>query len=401
MIVGVNATGTTTTTNYWTLLPSPWTGTDADWIASFGGGSSQYTNYYSITASTPDNYIGIGDPTITGYSTDAIYLINFTDTNITSATTINIDSVGLTNLYVPTEEGLFGPVPSGFTTGVTYFMTYNGSDMQIYDTDPATSPFTYTNPIPVPITIGGILPGMTFSGASLQYMFDTLLYPYLNPSFSSFSLVGQATSLEIGQTLSGGAKTFIWNTTYSGSVKPNTVKIKDINTNTIISTPSSGMTNDGTEIITIPSVTKTSYASQTWTAYATTIKNVTISRNFSVTWYNRAYYGPSVLTALTASDITGLTNTSLTTTSLGTRSYVGGGYKYLCIPTALSNPSLFRDASTNLTVAMAGISDGYTILNNGYYVQQVVVTNAYGVNITYDVYRTKNILGGPISIIAS
>ena len=50
---------------------------------------------------------------------------------------------------------------------------------------------------------------------------------------------------------------------------------------------------------------------------------------------------------------------------------------------------------------MAGPSDGYPILNNGYYVSQVVVTNAFGVNITYDVYRTKNILGGPINIIAS
>jgi hypothetical protein len=50
---------------------------------------------------------------------------------------------------------------------------------------------------------------------------------------------------------------------------------------------------------------------------------------------------------------------------------------------------------------MAGPSDGYTILNNGNYVRQVVVTNAYGVNITYDVYRTKNTLGGAIDIITS
>jgi hypothetical protein len=273
--------------------------------------------------------------------------------------------------------------------------------MQIYDTDPATSPFTYTNPIPVPTTIGGILAGMTFSGSSLQYMFDTLLYPYLNPSFSTFSIAGQAVTLEVGQTLTGGPRTFVWNTTYSGSIKPNTVKIKDQATALIISTPASGMTNDGTEVITISNVTKTAAGSQTWTAYATTSKNVTIARNFSVTWYNRRYYGTSALTALTASDITGLTNSNLVSTSLGTYAYAGGGYKYLCIPTAVNNPSLYRDASTNLTVAMAGPSDGYTILNNGYYVQQVVVTNAYGVNITYDVYRTKNILGGAINIIAS
>jgi len=213
----------------------------------------------------------------------------------------------LFDMFVPTEDGLVGPVPSGFTTGITYFMVYNGDSMQVYDTNPSSSIFYYTNPAPVPTTIGGILAGMTFSGATLQYMFDTLLYPYTNPTFTTFSILGQATSLEVGATISGGPKTFSWNITYSGNVKPNTVKIKNLATAAIISTPASGMTNDGTEVISISSVTKNVAGSQTWTAYATTKKNVTIARNFTVTWYNRRYYGTSTLTALTASDITGLT----------------------------------------------------------------------------------------------
>lgn len=366
-----------------------------------GGSQNTYQTNVSVTASTPDNYVAVANPPITGYDTTILYTIIFDETNATSATTINIDGVNTVDLLVPTEDGLQGPVPSGITTGITYFMTYDGSNMQLFDTTPASEAFTYTNPAPVPATLGGIIAGMTFSGASLQYMFDTLLYPYLNPSFSSFSIVGQTTSLEVGNTIAGGARTFTWNTTYSGNVKPNTVKIKNINTNTIISTPSSGMTNDGSEVISIAAVTRTSAGSQTWTAYATTKKNVTISRNFTVNWYNRIYWGTSTATTLNAAGITGLTGTTLSTTSLGTHSFAGGGYKYFCIPTALANPSLFRDASTNLTVAMAGPSDGYTILNNGYYVQQVVVTNAFGVNITYDVYRTKNELGGAINIITT
>lgn len=367
----------------------------------FNAGANVFQTNVAVTASTPDNYIGIANPSISGYDTTVVYTIIFNDTNITSATTINIDSVGFVDLYVPTENGLEGPIPSGITTGVTYFMVYDGANMQLFDSSPSSFGFTYTNLAPVPTTIGGIVAGMTFSGASLQYMFDTLLYPYLNPSFNNFNIVGQATTLEVGATLSGGARTFVWGTTYAGNIKPNTIKIKDINTNQFINTPITGIANDGSEVISISSITRTTAGAQTWTVYATTKKNITISRNFSVNWYNRIYYGTSPLTTLTASDITGLTNTLLTTTTLGTFSFPSNDYKYICVPVALNNPSLFRDKSTNLTVAMAGPSDGYTILNNGYYVQQVVVTNAFGLNITYDVYRTKNSLGGAIDIITT
>jgi len=366
-----------------------------------GSGQTTYQTNVAVTASTPDSYIGVTSPSISSYDTSVLYTVIFNETNIGSATTINLEGIGTVDLYVPTENGLEGPVPSGLTTGVTYFMVYDGSNMQVFDTSPASAAFTYTNPAPVPTTIGGVISGMTFSAATLQYMFDTLLYPYLNPTFSSFSIVGQPTSLEVGNTIAGGSRTFSWATTYGGNIKTNTVKIRNANTGVYISTPASGMTNDGTEVISIACVTRTTAGSQTWTAYATTKKNVTISRNFSVTWYNRIYYGTSALTALTANDITGLTSTTLASNSLFTYSLASGGYKYICIPVALNNPSLFRDVSTNLSVAMAGPSDGYTTLNNGYYVQQIVVTNAYGVNITYDVYRTKNTLGGAINIIAT
>lgn len=371
-------------------------------IAALSGYTPQYDQTVVVAASSPDNYIGVATPSITGYSTNTIYTVTFDQTNSTSATTINIDGVGTLDLLVPTENGLEGPVPSGITTGITYFMVYDGTEMQLFDENPApTSPILYTNLAPVPTTIGGVVAGMTFSGATMQQMFDTLLYPYMNPTFNTFSIVGQTASLEVGATIAGGARTFSWGTTYSANILPNTIKIRNLNTGVIISTPATGIANDGSEVISIASVTRTTSGTQTWRIEATTNRSLVISRNFAVTWYNRIYFGTSTATTLTASAITGLTSSLLTTSALRTYNMPAGGYKYICIPTALANPSLFRDASTNLTVAMAGPSDGYNILNNGYYVQQVVVTNAFGVNITYDVYRTKNTLGGAINIIAS
>jgi hypothetical protein len=369
--------------------------------ADLGIGSPIYSQYVSVTASTPDNYIGISDSSITAYSTSVVYLLTFDETNITSATTLNIDGVGQLDLFVPTEDGLDGPVPSGFTTGVTYFMVYNGDSLQVFDTDPSSSSILYTNPAPVPTTIGGILAGSTFSGATMQQMWDSLLYPYLSPTFSSFSISGQSTILEVGDTIAAGSKTFNWGTTFSGNLVANTIKIKDNNTATIISTPTTGIANDGTEVISIAAITRTTAGLQRWIISGKTIKGATISRNFNVNWYNRVYYGTSSATTLTTNEITGLTTSVLTNTANRTHSLAAGDYKYICIPTALTNPTLFKDASTNLTVAMAGPSEGYNTLNNGYYVDQVVVTNAFGINITYNVYRTKNILGGTLSIITT
>lgn len=51
MIVGVDSTGSTKT-EYWTLLPSPWTGTDSDWVQFQSGTNSGSTSYWSASTGT-------------------------------------------------------------------------------------------------------------------------------------------------------------------------------------------------------------------------------------------------------------------------------------------------------------------------------------------------------------
>ena len=46
----------------------------------------------------------------------------------------------------------------------------------------ASASVYYTNAIPVPVTIGGITLGTTFSNASMTDMWNALLYPYIAPS---------------------------------------------------------------------------------------------------------------------------------------------------------------------------------------------------------------------------
>jgi hypothetical protein len=259
----------------------------------------------------------------------------------------------------------------------------------------------YTNATPTPSTLGGIPAGSTFLNQSMEQMWNALLYPYQAPSFSAFSISGQATTVEVGTTISG-SKTFNWSTSNSVNVQTNSVVIKD-NTNNV--TLASSLANDGTESIVLPtSIQKTSQSSHQWGIQATNTNSSTFTSTFTVSWLWKLYYGTSTNATLNESGIEGLINNTLTSSYSGTFSYAGGGYKYFCFPTSFGSPSSFKDTATNLNIAMAtNLDDAVFFANsaNGLYYGLVSVTNVNGSTTNYRVYRSKNILGGSISIIVA
>jgi hypothetical protein len=206
--------------------------------------------------------------------------------------------------------------------------------------------------------------------------------------------------LEVGDTITSGSKTFLWTTTNPSFIESNTIVIKDITGgNVIISTPTSGMTNDGSESISISSVTKTVPSYHRWQIRGVRTNSSNFARNFNVYWRWRVYYGTSSSTGLTSAQITGLTSSQLDTTIINDDwDYAAGDYKYLCIPSTFASPNLFKDESTNLSVAMASDPEGYTEGSGTYKYLTVNVTNQYGVAQDYRVYRTRNVLGGSIDI---
>jgi hypothetical protein len=231
----------------------------------------------------------------------------------------------------------------------------------------------------------------------MQQMWDALLYPYQSPTFASFSISGQSTPIEVGTTISG-TKTFAWSTTNSSNVQTNTVNINDVTNSVVLLTSSA---NDGSEVITLPSsITKTVPSSHQWQISAVNTNIITFNRTFTVNWYWKIYYGTSSNVTLTESDIESLANSGLVNTYAGSFVYVSGGYKYFCIPDSFGSPNSFKDDATNLTVAMATNSDDvfYSNIANGIYYGLVSVTNVNGNTTNYRVYRTKNILGGSITI---
>lgn len=146
---------------------------------------------------------------------------------------------------------------------------------------------TYTNPNPVPRTIGGIEAGETFleiplSKEGVLDMWTKLLYPYLYPAFTSFYIYNQPTSLGYQQSIPEDIK-FIWDTSNSINVQPNTVKITDITFNALIvenysnNVPREYDTN-------YVEITKDLGGIHTFRIEAQNTRGGTFSRTFTVRW---------------------------------------------------------------------------------------------------------------------
>jgi hypothetical protein len=395
------------TDTYYKLLQSPWTNTDSDWVVvTFGGSNvSPYTNIL-VTASTANNYSGTSLPVITGYSPSNVYLTVFDQTNTVSGATINIESLGTLDLTKVGDVGLVPIDAYDILTGVTYYLIYNGDSMQVLNSAPVDNPTTYTTFLgPTTAAVGGQPIGTTFSAATMQTVFDSIFYTN-STIFTSFYIqqLGVATPIyEVGGPISGSNYTFIWSTSSPAIVKPNSIIIKD-NINVTISTPASGMSNDYTEVITLPTITNSAPATYTWKILGTKTNNVGMPlRNYSAVWRFKRIWGNSVLATPTSGMVTTLAYSDLNSQIVsGTFPFSGaaGTYKHICYPSTTPSASLFKDQLTLLNMAMADPSDGYTIAtpNNNWYYQLLPVTNQFGITNTYKCFRSKYQLGGAINI---
>ena len=244
----------------------------------------------------------------------------------------------------------------------------------------------FTNPNPTTQRVGGIPAGSTFvTDYYLQDMMDFLLYPAVTPNFTAFEIDSLATELEVGQAIAGST-TFTWTIANATDLQANSIAIEDT-TNSVVLI--SGLANDGTETISLSSLTKTAPAPNVWTISASDTDGVTFSTTFTVNWLYSSFYGSSANATLNAAQIVALSGGGLQSDINGSYALGGSNYGYVCVPDSFSSPTGFRDSSSNLPLTMAGPSDGYNDFDGTYYHDTVSVTRN-GVNIDYRVYRTKS-----------
>lgn len=232
----------------------------------------------------------------------------------------------------------------------------------------------YSNTASVPVTIGGITAGMSFSGTySIQQMFDMLLYPYIAPLLS----------LSGGDTREFGSPTTV---TLNWSVVKNTNLITSIvvNGNPILPT---GFNQSGTQAAT---------ATQNVTSpFLMTISDGTSSPSTSTTvyWANKRYWGrSSSFGAFTlSSQILGLSGAGIGSGSElaynFSRSYNGidGAGQYLAFawPTSFGTPTFTINGLPNTA---------FTKVNSSF-----SFTNVWGYVENYDVWMSNTVQNSPIT----
>lgn len=174
---------------------------------------------------------------------------------------------------------------------------------------------------------------------------------YIPPVFTSFSVSGQATTVEIGTTLSG-SKTFTWSIT-DNSGEVNDIDIFDITDN---STLIAGTPNDGTQSVSINTIQLNSNgATQQWRAIAhdsITGNNIN-SSTFTVTARYYRYFGPSAVEPVDSASVKSLPS------------------------------SAFQTGTGNFTLNTGTTETNfYVALPPGYSISQVIDLDALNANIT-------------------
>ena len=263
-----------------------------------------------------------------------------------------------------------------------------------YDFTWVDNSITYTNSNPTPTTIGGIPSGSTFSNVTNDQMWSALLYPI---SFTSFQITSCAQVLEVGNSIPPNP-VFTWSM-QNGDQLISDITIKDVtHGQTISSSINKSLT---TYTSTYATVSNFASATDTFSISGNT-PFTTLTKNYTVTWNWRIYYGTSALTTLTQSSIKSLSTSTISTSSFsGTYNFTYGDYKYFCFPYTIGTPNNFT--YNGFQVDMATITDNSFFNNstNGWYYGLVSVTNSFGATTNYRVYRTKNTLAGSINIVVT
>lgn len=248
----------------------------------------------------------------------------------------------------------------------------------------ATSAPTFSSDIPVVLSsgksLGKYINGDTIpaTGLTAEEVLTDIALEYLDASFTSFSVSGQATTVEVGTTLSG-SKTFTW-TIDEGSGTVNVIDIYDITAATNIATD---ITNDGSEAVTVTTNQLNSDGvTQQWRGVGTDVTpdpDVDFnSSTFTVTSRFYRFYGATASTPTDDTTTRALPSSAWQTGTDVFDLWTGTTYTKFCV--ALP-PGVTISSVSDLTVSGADITSEYVLLGT------VIVVDAGGTNRSYNLYE--------------
>lgn len=254
------------------------------------------------------------------------------------------------------------------------------STVQTIASQSASASSYYTNLTPVPVTVGGIAAGSTFSNKSMQEMWDALLYPYIAPVAS---LSCNPTTKELGAPTS---VTLTWN------AYKNTNSISSIIVDGLVISPITGNNQSGTKAATAtPNVN---------TSFNMTVSDgtTTVSSSTGVAWYNAIYWGKTPTFAAPSMAIVGSqpawadgasygSGKALASSKAGSYPGINGAGQYLVFawPATFGTPAFTINGLPNTAFTKIGSAVSHTNVN-GY-------TNPAG----YDIWISNTAQNSPIA----
>lgn len=368
--------------------------------------SAYGTNSYSASFSIP---------TIDGYSSNYLFLVDFENTNTSGTVSLDISGLGYVDILQRGPSGLIqllnGDIigASGSISGPIYYLTYNDGIFQFYPSNPSQSPLSYNKPNPVKIDIGGIVEGTSFDNVLIQDVFTDILYGDELANIDTFYISGTSGYLvnyEVGDSIVPDLYTFSWTTTNTSLFFTASSNIESVGSGNIITGLTISQSDIGWNMTS--TMSHSDINTSTFYLYAKRRNGTQIRKSLNIDWKWGIYYGSTTSTSISGLDVLGL-NKILGTSSNLILSIPGTGYKYISMP-ELFTP-IYTLSISGIQASMAGTSQGYTYSENlttgingtisSIYFDKIYVTNSYGVGMTYNVYRTLNELSSEIDISSS
>jgi hypothetical protein len=374
-----------------------------------------------ISATGSDSYFATySSPSIDAYQSNYIFLVDFFGYNTGATVTLNINSIGTLSVYKPSSSG---PMPltngdiigaTGGTGGPIYYLTYNqgGKYFEFFYTNPVAMSGNFTNPVSTNYNVGGIQSGYSFNDVKIVDMLKDIFYPESMGRIGTFSMTSEGVqvskSYEIGQTISGGLYyTFSWVFDNQGDLKDKTLRIEDVTpvtqTQTYWQPPSATPFTQSTGL-TGPmgfffanSIKSNVPAKRVFRLSVERSNGTRVHKDYEIDWMWRVYHGSSTFSTLTASQVRDLSNKTLSKQSSGTWSLPGDGFKYIAFPED-SDYNFQNITYKNLPLAMAGTNSGYSYSFADLNYLFVTVSNAFGLEKQYKIYRTKNEINATFSV---
>ncbi|MES2386483.1 MAG: hypothetical protein V4543_00670 [Bacteroidota bacterium] len=256
----------------------------------------------------------------------------------------------------------------------------------------------YVREYGIPAAVGG-LPEGYIPGGSISDLLDALIYPYQYPAFTSFSVSGQASAIELGDSFTGN-KIFLWVISNTDNLVPNSLQIRlDAGSNHV---DRSAIANDGTETLFVSGLQLTAPGQHIFAIDGTNTKSETFTRQYTLSWNPRRMAGTipaaslaALQAASTQSQINAVSGISLLTNDLVY--FKPGGGNYNCSGAAGGKYIWFLwDATLGVATFSSGAQPAaFKAL------QIVSITNAFGVNRSYYLYISSNPFNGtavPITV---